>query len=140
MLTFANFLLYEEIIPMHASLGLSRDEMPQVLTADVKDFIGWLKKKNISVERVVKNAKDLSPSQHQLDADKVRNMVNKDDDGGPPILTSSDDYVVDGHHRYMSRALGDKTIECYRINMPARELIKMMGEYPRVKYRPIHRE
>ena len=48
-----------------------------------------------------------------------------------PIVVSKDNYVMDGHHRWLAHANMSKPIDIYHVNIPAKQLIDTMHDYPR---------
>jgi len=84
-------------------------------------------------------AEKLRPSQRELVGQNVGGMMrNKDfDPAKDPIFISSDNYVVDGHHRWAATVgrdaedgkLGDSTMKVRRINAPISEVLHLANEY-----------
>lgn len=84
-------------------------------------------------------AQDLNPSQKQIILVKAFNMaLNSDTVGGeyPPggdigAIVSSDNFIMDGHHRWASALLikPDASIIAQLIDMPAKDLITALNVY-----------
>ena len=57
-----------------------------------------------------------------------------------PVIASSDNYIIDGHHRWLVALNYDDTVDIIRINMPVRELLKLTLEFPKTYYKDIYTE
>jgi len=69
MLTFIQFLQEETIYPMH-SLGIPRNQMPQILPTDTPYFLEFLKDHGIHQHKEVVKASSLKPTQKEINGDK----------------------------------------------------------------------
>jgi hypothetical protein len=77
----------------------------------------------------------LKASQHELVGPNVAAMMTnpKFDPGAEPIYVSSDNFVIDGHHRWAAAVgrdaeagrLGQSTMKVYRLDAPASEVLLM---------------
>jgi hypothetical protein len=118
------------------TLGIKRDKMPQVSSKDMDDFKNYLKSNNVSIDKKIADPSKLMASQKEFDADKVADKMakmNKSNVEPKAIIISSDNYVIDGHHRWLAaKNLGIK-IPALKATMKAKELIKLINKYPKVK-------
>lgn len=125
------------IIPnSHKTFHVPRDQMPQIESAHVKDF---LKSIGHPYDIELVPTKDLIPTQGEFNFDKVKGMdVNS---MCKPILVSEDNYVLDGHHRWLANHnIGDHVQPVIRINMPAVQALEAMGGYEKTFSKSIHEE
>jgi len=132
-------LLSEEFITLEGSLGIPRDEMPQIDSEHIEPFLDYLKEIGCNTSEVQKEAHELKPSQAELDPAKADKIWS---DGGTfknPIFTSKDGYVLDGHHRWLAalRNADKEKMNCIELDLDAREAIEKMHEFEHTKVRGI---
>ena len=85
----------------------NREDMPQVKKKDLKPAIGKLLKAGLSISKGKMTPQKLKPSQKQIYKSKVDKIISKSDPNTiKPIIISSDNYIVDGHHRWVAFLLG----------------------------------
>lgn len=105
-----------------------RSEMPQVKKGDMKDAFKILQKNNIDVTKEEVYPHQLKKAQKEIYEDKVKNIVKELMDGKkmPPLVVSSDNYIVDGHHRNEAYKLyaPKEIIEVIKINLPKDKAIE----------------
>ena len=84
-----------------------RDEMPQIKKKDLKPAIGKLLNAGLPVSKGTISPQKLHPSQKEIYKSKVDKIISKSDPYTiKPIIISSDNYIVDGHHRWVAFLLG----------------------------------
>lgn len=109
-----------------------RDKYDPTQVNGAEAFKTYLKGTGIQFESERVPAASLRASQRELVGSKVAKMINaKFDPGQEPIFVSSDNYVVDGHHRWAAVVardaadghLGDSHMNIVRVNAPISELL-----------------
>ena len=131
------------VIDLEDGLGISRNELPQIKSTDVPEFIEWLETQNIESFDASFPVGALKPVQREINLEKVFSMAEKHKAGeidlskGKPLMTSSDEHIIDGHHRwYALRELDPKNeIDIIMIDSSARKLIELMKEFPKTSYK-----
>jgi hypothetical protein len=131
------------VIDLEDGLGISRNELPQIKSTDVPEFIQWLESQNIESFDASFPVGALKPVQREINLEKVFSMAEKHKAGeidlskGKPLMTSSDEHIIDGHHRwYALRELDPKNeIDIIMIDSSARKLIELMKEFPKTSYK-----
>lgn len=109
------------------SMGLKRHEAPQV-PADKRDaFLEQLKKSGVKVEHTKMDPALLKPSQSEWNEEALKKSHKSEN----PVLVSGNNYVIDGHHRWVDSRLRKKPVNVIRVNMPARQLIAAALEFGR---------
>src|SRR5260221_3654620 len=80
--------------------------MPQTPKEQAKAYVSELKAQGVSVQQETVSPLTLKPTQSEIDATKVGQMMYKWDAGKVPnsIFVSRDNYVLDGHHRWATAA------------------------------------
>lgn len=125
------------------NLNLPRRNMPQILQKNFNEYLGWLRNEGINIEELKVNGADLKPSQLDINEDKVKKMVVEVPDNlDNPIIISNDGYVIDGHHRWLTKINIAKNrdyvpVNAYKMDLPIRELIKKSMTFPKVKFRDV---
>ena len=85
----------------------NREEMPQIKKKDLKPAISKLLKAGLKVSKGMISPMKLQPSQEDIHKSKVDSIISKSDPYTiKPIIISSDNYIVDGHHRWIAHILG----------------------------------
>ena len=122
------------------TLGVKRADMPQVKSSDYPALMKHLEDNGarFTTEKDVP-AKDLKPVQSEFsDVGITKQRAKK----GPrkPVIASSDNYIIDGHHRWLVALNYDETVDVIRVNMTVHELLKLVKEFPQTYYKDIYNE
>ena len=134
------------VINLDFGMGLSRMDLPQIKSTDVPEFIDWLESKGVEALNTSMEVGELTPVQKEINLEKTDSMASKHEAGeidlstGKPVMVSSDEYLVDGHHRwYALRELNPSNkLNAVMIDSPILELISLMKEFPKTSYkRPV---
>lgn len=144
MKTFKVYIQEKIKLPSKSTtLGIDRKEMPQIDSKYRLDFIKYLKDKKIKTADVKLTPGTLKATQHQFHTAKIQSLIDKIEDGSydkKPILVSKDNYVMDGHHRWLAyRNLGMQ-IPITRVDVTAKELIDLMHDYPKSYKKKLYEE
>lgn len=116
------------------TMDIARNEMPQVASKDISDFIRYITKNNISVAKKSIDPDGLKATQGQFHKKKIADLldvIKKDNYKQKPIIVSKDMYVLDGHHRWLAHVNAEKDIEIYHIDLSIDTLLDKMKEYPK---------
>lgn len=98
--------------------------MPQIATAKMAAFLGWLVGSGVEVSHGKAHAAELRKTQSEIHADKVASMEN-----APvavkmkPVIVSRDGYVLDGHHHWVYHALAGEKMNVAVIGLGIEELL-----------------
>jgi len=111
---------------------IPRDKMPQIASTDVPEFLRWLEGKGVKSSKEKVRVDSLKPSQGEINIDKVRSLIGKKEADKPSIV-SDDDYILDGHHRWLAFLQEDPTtlMDCYRIQTGIDNLIRLGRDFPK---------
>jgi len=125
-------------LPGTMAASLPRDDQGWVNVGD--QFVDYVRSTGVTVTDERINPSMLKASQAELDGAKVAAIYR--DIGVDPnavrgtIFVSSDDYVVDGHHRWAAQAAyalangdGAADMDIQRIDMPITELLALANAY-----------
>ena len=131
------------IINLDYGLQLARQELPQIKSTDVSDFIDWLSMKNVDSFKTSIEVDQLSPIQREINLDKVSSMISKHESGdidlskGKPVMVSADEHLMDGHHRWyaLKEMDPDNKIDIILIDLPIKDLIQLTKEFPKTSFK-----
>ena len=111
------------------TLGIPRADMPQVKLAKRQQLYAHLEKMGITHTKEDVAADTLKPSQAEYSPSKAHNAKELEGNKAE-VLVSSDGYVLDGHHRWLSRALLHESVPVVRFSAPIKELIAVVRKFP----------
>lgn len=123
------------------TLGIKRKNMPQIKKQDYEEFIEYLQKNGAKFTRESVPADELKAMQAEFSDAGVLKQLKKDIDknyAGKAIIISEDDYVLDGHHRWLVAKNTGRDLDVFRVNMPAYELFDLVNEFDKTYYKDIH--
>lgn len=120
-------------------VGLKGEKAKQWLQNGLAKFDGSASDDRIKVESRRIPVGKLKPIQNQIYVDKSINAMNRDTLAGTKnflstqtiYITSSDNFIIDGHHRYLSAMLLNPkmNVQTMAINLPIKVLLPMTLAY-----------
>lgn len=123
------------IIPNeNKGMGKRRHAMPQL--TDFTAFKKDLDENDIALVDIRIPAEELTPTQGNFNEEKVERL-RKQKNKGKPIITSNDDYVIDGHHRWLAAAQDNAEIDCRVVDMTADELFAFLKDKDYVEFKTL---
>lgn len=127
-LSFEQFLAEELNIPnLKDGLNKRRHTLPQLKNFD--EFKADLDKNRIGLSEPKSfSAKELAPTQSNFNEEKVRGMIDSGSWNTKPIIVSNDDYVIDGHHRWLAASEENKKIMARVVDMTAEDLLAFLKD------------
>ena len=125
------------IVDLENSLGIARENMPQIRSFHFDDFLEQLDKDNIKHSYELIESKKLKPTQSQVNVDKA-DKLTKDFVDARFLIASNDDYILDGHHRWYYGIKNDGISKVLRIDMPIDELIDYAKDFDKTQYSDIY--
>lgn len=136
MIRFSQYLLESNLIipDRKDTLDIDRKDMPQVAGKDYNHFFSYLNKNNILYSEDEIEPSLLKASQGHFHKEKIKKIMQSISDGdykNKPILTSKDNYVMDGHHRWIAHNNLNIPIKIHKIHLNSSDLIDIMNTYPR---------
>ena len=114
----------------------ARKNMPQIDNMD--DFVKDLKDEGYKISSEKIEAKKLKPTQTEFNMDKVKGMISSGKYKNKPIVVTSDNYILDGHHRWKAHVEVEEDQPIIRVNMPFEKLFDFVDGKKYVKYKQIH--
>lgn len=114
-----------EFLPFY----IPRAMMPQIDQADLPDFLSFAEEEGVSVLRGFIPPAHVRPHQRvqkALVSEMPPEALRK------PILVSSEEYVLDGHHRLAAaQRLGQPLIPAITLGLLFEDALKLMFRFPR---------
>lgn len=119
---------WERFGPDTGTLGIPRANMPQVKVKLRPQLYAFLASKGITAVDEEVAAADLKPTQAEYSPKKAQNARTLEGDAAG-VLVSSDGYVLDGHHRWLSRAMNREPVQIKRFSVPIDQLLDAVREF-----------
>lgn len=114
---------------------MKRHKLPNII--DDKAFVEDIETCGHCVTEYADDTSIFTPTQSEFNNDKVQSIIkNKSFD--KPILVSSDDYIVDGHHRWKAACDSDINISVKKIDMTYTEIFDFLDSKPYVANKKIN--
>lgn len=116
------------------TMGIARRDMPQIDSKDLNHFFSHLKKSDVSAIKRTVDPSKLKATQGQFNKSKIKGIMDGIESGkveSKPIIVSKDNYVMDGHHRWLAHSNLNKDIDIHQVNVKAKKLIDVMHDYPK---------
>lgn len=111
------------------TLNVPRDQMPQIKAEHRGAMVNFLNARGVAHEEQDVPASSLKPTQAEFSNAKVK-QATEFTGGNRAILTSSDGYVLDGHHQWMAALSKGKNVRTIKLDAPIAELLKTVPEFP----------
>jgi len=119
------------------SLGLTRDQAPQVPTNLKEKFLSDMEARGVKIYREELSASPLTPTQTQISGRAAGQIMRRMEAGkdrfadnfdAGAVIVSADNYVIDGHHRWAGQVASEMAgstsrMRALRIGLNAKELI-----------------
>lgn len=114
------------------TMKISRKDMPQIKSNDIKTFLADLNKKGVKTVKKTVSADSLKATQGEFDKAKIQGFIDTIESGSmemKPIIVSKDGYVIDGHHRWLAYSNLSMKIDIFHVNKNAKEIMEIMHKY-----------
>ena len=122
-------------VKFKVSKNISRHQMPQIKSEHVDEFIDYIKEMGYDVTNERVPVKTLMPTQSKYNPDKIAGMLKNMNKGilSGKIITSRDNYIVDGHHRYKAILTmdEDELMSIIRVQADIDELLDIAHSFPK---------
>jgi hypothetical protein len=127
------------------TLGIKRKDMPQIHKDHYPEFIRYLKSHGARVSMRRVHATELRPVQSEFSDKGVEKMMrntnpNKGTTRDKPLIVSSDNYIIDGHHRWLAAYNLDEEIPIMQFSIPIKKLFQLVKDFRHTTYKDIREE
>jgi len=116
-------------------MTFSRALMPQI--GDENEFIQNIKKSGVDYKEEKVDPNSLKATQSEFDKNKIAEMMIDPSSTKNGIIISNDDYVLDGHHRWIVAYNKNQKIKVIRVDLPILELMRLAKSFEETTYKPI---
>lgn len=116
-------------------LTFSRKLMPQLGPREA--FLENLDKEGIKHHKEMIDPHKLKSSQAEFDHDKIRALMTKTNTTKSAVVISNDNYVLDGHHRWLAYYNKKQKIDVIRVDLPILELIRLAKTFENTQYKDV---
>jgi hypothetical protein len=120
----------------NAELNLSRSVLPQIKGDSLQNFLNHLDALGVKYTKKTMNASDLKPSQGEFNIDKVKALIRTNNDT-KPIIVSKDNYVLDGHHRWLADYNSNEKSNVIIVDQTILDLIATTKTFDGVLYKNV---
>ena len=109
------------------SLGLKRNQMPQIRSKFLPILFEQLDNDRIRYKDIRVDANTLKASQNEINVDTA-SKFSKDTPYLKRVLVSSDNYIIDGHHRWYFCLMNDLPIDITKIDLPIEDALNYIRQ------------
>ena len=123
------------------NLGIPRAEMPQVESKDYPELFKWFKKHGVELKKHDAEPASLKPVQNEFSDPGIVQSIEKGVGNTmpvKPIIASSDDYIIDGHHRWLAALNTGQMIPTLQANVDVHELLDVVLKFPKTYFKDIY--
>ena len=114
--------------------------MPQIEDKYQTTFFRYLRDNLIKFTKRLVHVRELRPAQTELRVDIAHKLLKSNSTKlKKPIIVSSDNYLMDGHHRWFAFILDDANmkVNVVKVDLPGSKLLDMMNKFDYVVTKPI---
>jgi hypothetical protein len=126
------------------TLGYKRHEMPQVHKQHYPELFKYLADNGGKMTKGMVAATSLKAVQSEFSDEGIEKMMRKGgitaDGTKKPLLVSSDNYIIDGHHRWLAAWNQEETVPIIKISIPVRKLLQLVQDFKHTTYTGIYKE
>lgn len=126
---------WNQFTPESGTLGIPRDQMPQIKGEHRGALTQFLEARGISNQEETVPASSLKPTQAEFSEEKIQAAADRSG-GGRAILISKDGHLLDGHHQWMAERDAGNDVRVIRFDAPIKELIETAKQMPSVETDP----
>lgn len=123
-------------IPPHSGMNFSRFMMPQL--GPIGDFLENLRRHKITYHREKIDPRKLKASQAEFNTEKILGLIHSNKrEFQSGVIVSNDNYVLDGHHRWIANYNIGRKLDVIKVQLPILELMRLAKSFSNTKYSSI---
>ena len=124
------------------TMGVPREKMPQIHQADYDEYFQYLKDNGVDFVEKKMPASALKATQGEFSKKGVEKQLDKNLDAGgentKPMIASNDNYIIDGHHRWLAALNTRGNVNVIQASVPMRKLMDLTLKFPKVYFKKIY--
>jgi predicted glutamine amidotransferase len=120
----------------NAELNISRSVLPQIKGDSLQNFLNHLDSLGVKYTHKTMKSCDLKPTQGEFNIDKVKALIRTNNDT-KPIIVSKDNYVLDGHHRWLADYNSNDKSSVIMVDQTILDLITTAKTFDGVLYKNV---
>jgi hypothetical protein len=127
----------DDIMIPNEDLAIRRNRANMPKLSDLAQFQTDLRTSGVGYDVRMVDPMKLKPGQRNFDMDKVREFQQTTNPTlDMPLIMSRDNYVVDGHHRWIAAANNNVPIMAHHVDMDFQDLIELLNtlQYPQNRH------
>lgn len=112
--------------------GIKRADMPVIPKRAQPDFVAELNAEGIKTTEETVAADTLKPTQGEYNLDNIehlRSEIVAGKDNGSRLVVSRDNFVTDGHHRWVVKAQHKLPVDVLRVDLPIDQLLERARDF-----------
>lgn len=116
--------------------GIKRKDMPQIAGEHYEDFRQWLATNKITCFEIDALPSQYKATQCEFDKTKIINLSKAKSNSSPPILVTSDHYILDGHHRWIAAWLdSNRLFKALQLPTDIKTSLQYIHDYDNIEYK-----
>ncbi|WRQ05453.1 DarB-like antirestriction [Ralstonia phage AhaGv] len=119
---------FERFAPETGTLGIPRDEMPQVPSQSHGALVNHLNAQGIEHETKMVPADELKPTQAEFSPEKVEQA--KEATGDRAVIVSNDGHIIDGHHQVLAAKDEGNDVKAIVLDAPVDQVLEAVKNSP----------
>jgi hypothetical protein len=116
-------------------MTFSRILMPQI--NDKIAFIKNIRDSGVSYKEEKVDPNSLKSTQSEFDKEKIAAMMIDPKSDKNQVIISNDNYVLDGHHRWIVAFNKKQKVNVLRVDLPILELMILAKSFQEIEYKPV---
>ena len=125
------------------TFGIKREDMPQVHKDHYDELVQHIRNHGGNYIKKHADPKTLKAVQCEFSDEGIEKMIHaKDEVAGTtrekPLLVSQDNFIVDGHHRWLAAYHLNETIPVLKFSIPIKQLFNIIKDFDHTTYKEIY--
>lgn len=125
------------------TLGVKRANMPQVHEKHYPELFAYFKDAGATMTKAMVAADSLKAVQGEFSDAGIERMINAPKGGkgtnrSKPLIVSMDNYIIDGHHRWLASYNMDEDISIIKVGLPVKTLLQLVKDFKHTTYKNIN--
>lgn len=124
------------------TLGVPRNKMPQIARQHYDEYFEYMKEHGVTFVKQTIPVKDIKATQKEFsDAGVIKSVLKgKIRTKIKPVIISSDNFIIDGHHRWLAtlNISPNERVDVVRASAKGKEVLQLTLKFKRVTFKTIY--